>query len=192
MFAERWHQLDAWPDFAAARRRRKTGSPPAKPTCCGGRLPGVVEIALAPDPACENQAAHHRLELTDREEPFGRIRRPARPLAPGRALDRLVLACELLANRHSGTSRALRRLPRWRRVSLQLLGASTTRRMSDEDRVKLITVRRVAEAVTLVVNELPQGEGRSRSRALCGDSRYRKVHGAVLTLLNQDDRCTIG
>ena len=34
-----------------------------------------------------------------------------------------------------------------------------TRRMSDEDRVKLITVRRVAEAVTLVVNELPRGEG---------------------------------
>ena len=31
--------------------------------------------------------------------------------------------------------------------------------MSDEDRVKLITARRVAEAVTLVVNELPQGEG---------------------------------
>jgi len=34
-----------------------------------------------------------------------------------------------------------------------------TRRMSDADRVKLITARRVAEAVTLVVNELPQGEG---------------------------------
>ena len=31
--------------------------------------------------------------------------------------------------------------------------------MSDEDRVKLITARRVAEAVTLVVNELPKGEG---------------------------------
>jgi len=29
----------------------------------------------------------------------------------------------------------------------------------DEDRVKLITGRRVAEAVTLVVNQLPQGEG---------------------------------
>jgi hypothetical protein len=40
-----------------------------------------------------------------------------------------------------------------------------TRRMSDEDRVKLITVRRVAEAVTLVVNELPQGEG-APARAL--------------------------
>ena len=46
-----------------------------------------------------------------------------------------------------------------RRVSPQLPGASMTRRMSDEDRVKLITARRVAEAVTLVVNELPQGEG---------------------------------
>jgi hypothetical protein len=34
-----------------------------------------------------------------------------------------------------------------------------TRRMGDADRVKLITARRVAEAVTLVVNELPQGEG---------------------------------
>jgi hypothetical protein len=34
-----------------------------------------------------------------------------------------------------------------------------TRRMSDAHRVKLITARRVAEAVTLVVNELPQGEG---------------------------------
>ena len=34
-----------------------------------------------------------------------------------------------------------------------------TRRMSDEARVKLITARRVAEAVTLVVNELPKGEG---------------------------------
>jgi hypothetical protein len=34
-----------------------------------------------------------------------------------------------------------------------------TRRMSDADRVKLITARRVAEAVTLVVNELPRGEG---------------------------------
>ena len=29
---------------------------------------GVVEIALAADPACENQAAHHRLEFIDREE----------------------------------------------------------------------------------------------------------------------------
>jgi len=34
-----------------------------------------------------------------------------------------------------------------------------TRRMSDADRVKLITARRVAEAVTLVINELPQSEG---------------------------------
>lgn len=34
-----------------------------------------------------------------------------------------------------------------------------TRRMSDEDRVRLITARRVAAAVTLVINELPQGEG---------------------------------
>ena len=40
-----------------------------------------------------------------------------------------------------------------------------TRRMSDEDRVKLITGRRVAKAVTLVVNELPQGEG-APARAL--------------------------
>ena len=29
---------------------------------------GIVEIARAPDPACENQAAHHRLEFIDREE----------------------------------------------------------------------------------------------------------------------------
>jgi hypothetical protein len=34
-----------------------------------------------------------------------------------------------------------------------------TRRMSDEDRVKLITARRVAEVVTLVVNRLPKGQG---------------------------------
>jgi hypothetical protein len=68
---------------------------------------GVVEVALAPDPAGENQAAHHCLELIDREEGenprIERVTGRALASSPAMASGRVRTRCRASSSRAVST-----------------------------------------------------------------------------------------